>query len=125
MVGTPARHLTDVAAQLLAAKGFADVERRRLVRETEKAGPVADAIVTLLLNTGLRIDEMVTLTWRRVNPATTLGMDRRRWQRREAATIAAERRCAQGATRNPADTARRRWGRRLLRQAWAVHGARY
>jgi len=44
-----------------------DIERRRLVRETEKAGPMADAVVTLLLNTGLRVDELVTLTWQRVN----------------------------------------------------------
>src|SRR6266699_1959175 len=46
----PAQHLTDVAAQPLAPKGFSDVDRRRLVRESEKA----DAIVMLLLNTGLR-----------------------------------------------------------------------
>ena len=28
---------------------------------------MVDAIVTLLLNTGLRVDELVTLTWQRVN----------------------------------------------------------
>src|SRR5438874_2260465 len=59
--------LTDVAAQPLAPEGFSDVERRRLVRETEKAGPIADAIVTLLLNTGLRVDELVTLTLQRIH----------------------------------------------------------
>jgi len=63
----PAQHLTDVAAQPLSPKGFSDVDRRRLVREAEKAGPMADAIVTLLLNTGLRVDELVTLTWERVH----------------------------------------------------------
>jgi integrase/recombinase XerD len=63
----PAQHLTDVAAQPLAPKGFSDVERRRLVRESEKAGPMADAIVMLLLNTGLRVDELVTLNWQRVH----------------------------------------------------------
>jgi site-specific recombinase XerD len=63
----PGQHLVDVAAQPLAPKGFSDVERRRLVRETEKAGPMADAIVTLLLNTGLRVDELVTLTWQRIH----------------------------------------------------------
>jgi len=66
IIRNPAAHLTDVAAQLLAPKGFSDVERRRLVREAEKAGPMADAVVTLLLNTGLRVDELVTLTWQRV-----------------------------------------------------------
>jgi site-specific recombinase XerC len=62
----PAQHVTDVAAQPLAPKGFLDVERRRLVRQAEKDGPMVDAIVTLLLNTGLRVDELVTLTWQRV-----------------------------------------------------------
>ena len=59
--------MTDVAAQPLAPKGFSDVDRRRLVRESEKAGPMADAIVVLLLNTGLRVDELVMLTWQRVS----------------------------------------------------------
>jgi integrase/recombinase XerD len=63
----PAQHLTDVPTQPLAPKGVSDVDRRRLVRESEKAGPMADAIVMLLLNTGLRVDELVTLTWQRVN----------------------------------------------------------
>ena len=67
IVRNPAQHLTDVAAQPLSPKGFSDVDRRRLVREAEKAGPMADAIVTLLLNTGLRVDELVTLTWERVH----------------------------------------------------------
>jgi len=63
----PAAHLTDVAAQPLAPKGFSDVERRRLVRQAEQDGPMVDAIVTMLLNTGLRVDELVTLTWQRVH----------------------------------------------------------
>jgi len=62
IIRNPAAHLTDVAAQPLAPKGFSDVERRRLVRQAEHDGPMADAIVTLLLNTGLRVDELVTLT---------------------------------------------------------------
>jgi site-specific recombinase XerD len=66
IVRNPAQHLTDVAAQPLAPKGFSDRDRRRLVRESEKAGPMADAIVMLLLNTGLRVDELVMLTWQRV-----------------------------------------------------------
>jgi integrase/recombinase XerC len=63
----PVQHLTDVAAQPLAPKGFSDVERRRLVREAEKAGSMAEAIVIILLNTGLRVDELVTLTRDRVH----------------------------------------------------------
>jgi len=63
----PAAHVTDVAAQPLAPKGFSDVERRRLVRQAEQDGSMADAIVTLLLNTGLRVDELVTLTWQGVH----------------------------------------------------------
>ena len=56
-----------MASQPLAPKGFSDVERRRLVRRAEQDGPMADAIVTLLLNTGLRVDELVTLTWQGVH----------------------------------------------------------
>jgi len=67
IVRNPAAHLTDVASQPLAPKGFSDVERRRLVRQAEQDGPMADAIVTLLLNTGLRVDELVTLTWQGVH----------------------------------------------------------
>jgi len=66
IVRNPALHLTDIASQPLAPKGFSDVERRRLVRQAEKDGPMAEAIVMLLLNTGLRVDELVTLTWRRI-----------------------------------------------------------
>lgn len=62
----PAQHLVDVEAQQLAPKGFADVERRRLRREAEKAGPMVDAIVTTLINTGLRVDELSRMTWERV-----------------------------------------------------------
>ncbi len=46
-----------VPAQPLAPKGFTSVERQRLRREAERAGPMPDAIVTTLLNTGLRVDE--------------------------------------------------------------------
>jgi integrase/recombinase XerD len=67
IIRNPAQHLTDVAAQPLAPKGFANFERRRLVRQAEKDGPMADAIVTLLLNTGLRVNELVTLTWQRIH----------------------------------------------------------
>jgi site-specific recombinase XerC len=66
IVKNPAEHPTDVVAQPLAPKGFTDVERRRLVREAEKAGPMAEAIVMVLLNTRLRVDELVRLHWERV-----------------------------------------------------------
>jgi integrase len=52
-----------VPAQPLAPKGFIPVERQRLRREAERAGPMTDAIVTTLLNTGLRVDELVQLQW--------------------------------------------------------------
>jgi integrase/recombinase XerC len=63
MARSPAEHLTDVARQPLGPKGFTVVERRRLIREAEKAGPMAEAIVAMLLNTGLRVDELVRLRW--------------------------------------------------------------
>jgi site-specific recombinase XerD len=44
------------AAQPLAPKGFSAVERRRLVREAERAGAMASAVVATLLHTGLRAD---------------------------------------------------------------------
>jgi integrase len=62
----PVQHLVDVESQPLAPKGFAPADRRRLRREAEKAGPMADAVVTTLLNTGLRAEELVTTTWERV-----------------------------------------------------------
>jgi site-specific recombinase XerD len=62
----PAQHLVDVESQPLAPKGFAPADRRRLRREAEKAGPMADAVVTTLLNTGLRAEELVATTWERV-----------------------------------------------------------
>lgn len=52
-----------VPAQPLAPKGFTSVERQRLRREAERAGPMADAIVTTLLHTGLRVTELVRLRW--------------------------------------------------------------
>jgi integrase len=59
----PTAKLKPIASQPLAPQGFTAVERQRLRREAERAGPMADAIVTTLLNTGLRIDELVSLTW--------------------------------------------------------------
>jgi integrase len=50
----------------LSPQGFSPTERRRLEREAEKLGPMADAIVTTLLNTGLRISEMTGLSWERI-----------------------------------------------------------
>ena len=62
----PAQHLVDVEFERLAPKGFAPVDRRRLQREAGKAGPLADAVVTTLINTALRAQELVTTTWERV-----------------------------------------------------------
>jgi site-specific recombinase XerD len=59
----PTAKVKAVPAQPLAPKGFTAVERHRLRREAERAGPMADAIATTLLNTGLRVDELVRLTW--------------------------------------------------------------
>src|SRR6185295_12784533 len=55
--------LKPIATQPLAPQGFTSVERQRLRREAERAGPMADAIVTTLLNTGIRVDELTRLTW--------------------------------------------------------------
>jgi integrase/recombinase XerC len=59
----PTAKVKPVPVQPLAPKGFTAVERQRLRREAERAGPMADAVVTTLLNTGLRVDELVRLTW--------------------------------------------------------------
>ena len=59
----PTAKLKPIASQPLAPQGFTSVERQRLRREAERAGPMADAIVTTLLNTGVRVDELVRLTW--------------------------------------------------------------
>jgi site-specific recombinase XerD len=59
----PTAKLKPIAAQPLAPQGFSSVERQRLRREAERAGPMPDAIVTTLLNTGMRVDELVNLTW--------------------------------------------------------------
>jgi site-specific recombinase XerD len=59
----PTAKLKPMASQRLAPRGFTPVERQRLRREAERAGPMVDAIVTTLLNTGLRVDELVKLTW--------------------------------------------------------------
>jgi integrase/recombinase XerC len=63
LAADPTARVKPVPAQPLAPKGFAPVERQRLRREAERAGPMADAVVTTLLNTGLRVDELVRLTW--------------------------------------------------------------
>ena len=59
----PTAKVKPLPLQPLAPKGFTTVERQRLRREAERAGPMPDAIVTTLLNTGLRVDELVRLTW--------------------------------------------------------------
>jgi site-specific recombinase XerD len=59
----PTAKLKPIASQPLAPQGFTSGERQRLRREAERAGPMADAIVTTLLNTGVRVDELVNLTW--------------------------------------------------------------
>jgi len=59
----PTAKLKPIASQPLAPQCFTSVERQRLRREAERAGPMADAIVTTLLNTGVRVDELVRLTW--------------------------------------------------------------
>jgi site-specific recombinase XerD len=59
----PTAKLKPIASQPLAPQGFTSVERQRLRREAERTGPMADAIVTTLLNTGVRVDELVRLTW--------------------------------------------------------------
>jgi integrase len=50
----------------LTPRGFTDVERRRLVRQAEKDDPTVGAMATLLVKTGLRVDELATLTWQHV-----------------------------------------------------------
>jgi site-specific recombinase XerD len=59
----PTAKLKPIMSQPLAPHGFTLVERQRLRRQAEHAGTMADAIVTTLLNTGLRVDELVSLTW--------------------------------------------------------------
>jgi integrase/recombinase XerC len=66
MQADPTAKAKPLASQPLAPKGFTPVERQRLRREAERAGPMADAIVTTLLNTGLRVDELVQLAWEAV-----------------------------------------------------------
>jgi len=55
--------LKPIASQPLAPAGFTAIQRQRLRREAERTGPMVDAIVTTLLNTGIRVDELVGLTW--------------------------------------------------------------
>jgi site-specific recombinase XerD len=62
----PAAKLKPIARQQLAPQGFTSIERQRLRREAERAGPMADAILTTLLNTVLRVAELVSLTWQDV-----------------------------------------------------------
>lgn len=63
---SPATDAKNVEEEELAPKGFDGTERRRLEREAEKAGPMADAVVTTLLHTGIRVSELVGLTWEAV-----------------------------------------------------------
>jgi integrase/recombinase XerC len=83
----PAAKLQPLPAQPLAPKGFAAVERQRLRREAERAGPVADAVVTTLLNTGLRVDELVRLTWEDVALAPRSGRARVRGKGAKIRTV--------------------------------------
>ncbi|MBA3331818.1 MAG: tyrosine-type recombinase/integrase [Actinobacteria bacterium] len=62
----PTTKLKLLATQPLAPQGFSSVERQWLRREAERAGPMTDAIVITLLNTGLRVAELVRLTWEEV-----------------------------------------------------------
>jgi site-specific recombinase XerD len=62
----PTARVRPAPSQLLSPKGFSAVERNRLVREAERAGAVARAIVTTLLHTGLRVEELCSLTWEAV-----------------------------------------------------------
>lgn len=66
MPADPTARLKPIATQPLAPQGFSSVERQRIRREAEHAGPMTDAVVTMLLNTGLRVDELVRLTWEKV-----------------------------------------------------------
>src|SRR5260370_4640452 len=59
---SPTAKLQPIASQPLAPQGFTSVERQRLRREAERAGLMADAIVTTLLNTGVRVHELVRLS---------------------------------------------------------------
>jgi integrase/recombinase XerD len=59
----PTAKLKPVPSQALAPQGFDSVERARLRRAAERAGPMTNAIVTTLLNTGLRVSELVRLDW--------------------------------------------------------------
>jgi site-specific recombinase XerD len=52
----PTARVRPAAQQPLAPKGCSAVERRRLVREAERAGAMASAVVATLLHTGLRAD---------------------------------------------------------------------
>jgi integrase/recombinase XerC len=83
----PAAKLKPLPAQPLAPKGFAAVERQRLRREAERAGAMADAIVTTLLNTGRRVDELVRLTWEDVALAPRSGRARVRGKGAKVRTV--------------------------------------
>jgi site-specific recombinase XerD len=83
----PTAKLKPVASQPLAPQGFTSIERQRLRREAERDGPMPDAIVTTLLNTGLRVDELIHLTW---DDVTLLPRSGRRQSGRERATKRAQ-----------------------------------
>jgi integrase/recombinase XerC len=83
----PTAKLKPAPAQPLAPKGFAPVERQRLRREAERAGAVPDAVVTTLLNTGLRVDELVHLTWEDVALGPRSGRARVRGKGEKVRTV--------------------------------------
>jgi integrase/recombinase XerC len=83
----PTAKLRPLPAQALAPKGFTPVERQRLRREAERAGAVPDAVVTTLLNTGLRVDELVRLTWEDVALGPRSGRARVRGKGEKVRTV--------------------------------------
>lgn len=83
----PTAKVKPLPAQPLAPKGFTPVERQRLRREAERAGPVAHALVTTLLNTGLRVDELVRLTWEDVTVQSRSGTVRVRGKGQKVRTV--------------------------------------
>lgn len=84
---SPAREAENVELEELAPSGFSDQERRRLEREADKAGPMADAVVTVLLHTGLRVSELVGLTWEKVSISPRSGWARVQGKRKKVRDV--------------------------------------